>query len=310
MVNKSPSEPSVRGVYTAIVTPFDAHDVLDVAGLRENVRLQLESGVDGIVALGTTAEAPTLTPDEKKKIVVTVMNEVDGRVPVMVGTGSYSTKQTIAQTQEAKAAGAHSALIVTPYYNKPTQEGIYLHFKAVAEAVDIPIMVYNIQGRTGQNIQTDTLKRLAEIPNIIGVKEASGNILQISEVIEQVGRFRPDFSVMCGDDTLTLAAMALGAHGVISVVSNLIPHVIKQLVTLLQNGDYNEARALHHRLMPLIRAAFIETNPMPIKALMRLCGMAAGECRLPLCALQPASADKLKSIVKQYEDILTTSISA
>lgn len=242
----------IQGLYTAIITPFNKDGKLDKEGLRENIRYQIAGGVDGIAVLGTTGEAPTLSYQEKEDIMSIAKDECEDKVKLMCGTGSYSTEQTIINTKLAYAQGADSALIVTPYYNKPTQEGLYLHFKAVAESTpDLPILVYNIQGRTGQNLTTKTLERLAKIPNIAGVKEASGNIIQMMDVIENISLKRPDFSVMSGDDALTFALMALGGHGVVSVVSNLIPGEIKALVSALAEGNYSEAKFLHYRLMPL-----------------------------------------------------------
>jgi len=287
-----------KGLYTALVTPFTASGELDEEGLRENVRFQIKSGVDGVVPLGTTGEAPTLTQQEKERIMRIVVDEAKGRVTIMAGTGSYSTQLTIEATKKAHDLGADAALIVSPYYNKPTQEGLYKHYHAIANACQLSIIVYNIQGRTGQNIQTDTLKRIAEHPKIVGVKEASGNLTQIGEVIEVIAHHRSDFSVFSGDDGNTFAVMALGGHGVISVVSNLYPKEVKSLVTSLQKGDYVSARKHHFALMPIIRAAFIETNPIPIKAAMQVHGMASGSCRLPLCDLSKENKEKLHAVLK------------
>jgi len=287
----------IRGVFTAIVTPFDQNGKVDAEGLRRNIRHQVASGVDGIVALGTTGEAPTLSHKEKELVISIAADETRGKAVLMVGTGTYSTQDTIEETKMAKNLGADAALIVAPYYNKPTQEGLYKHYKAINDAVSLPILVYNIQGRTGINIQTDTLKRIADLPSVIGVKEASGNLSQISDVIEQVGRTRINFSVMSGDDGMTLGLMALGGDGVISVVSNLLPLPVIAMVNAIADGDLNEARDLHFKLMPLIRGAFIETNPMPIKAVMQMWGMPAGNCRLPLCEVTPETEQKLKRIL-------------
>lgn len=294
----------LRGTYTAVVTPFDPQGRVDADGLRENIRFQLDNGIDGILALGTTGEAPTLSYEEKKQVIAITVEEVKGKALVMVGTGSYSTQQAILQTQEAKYAGADLAVVVAPYYNKPTQEGLYLHYKAIAETAKLPVMIYNHQGRTGQNIQTDTLKRLADIPGIVGVKETSGNVSQISEVIEQIARHRPDFTVLSGDDPLTFMTMALGGHGVLSVVANIIPAAIRSLVKAMQEGDFEQGREIHFNLMPFFRAAFIETNPIPVKTMMALCGMPAGGCRLPLCALQPGNLEIVKNVIQQYKSIL------
>lgn len=287
----------VKGVYTAIITPFDGNGKLDEEGLRRNIRYQVSAGVDGIVALGTTGEAPTLSSHEKERVMVIAAEETRGKIGLIIGTGSYSTQQTIENTRLAHKLGADQALIVTPYYNKPTQEGIYRHFKAIAEATTLPIIVYNIQGRTGQNIQTETFKRIADIPTVVGVKESSGNIQQIGDVIEQIASNHKNFSVLSGDDPLTFLAMCLGGDGVISVISNLIPDQIKAMTNALEKKDYAKARELHYQWMPLCRGAFLETNPMPIKAAMQMCGMPAGSCRLPLCELLPENEQKLKRIL-------------
>lgn len=288
-----------RGVYTALITPFDQNDKLDKDGLQQLIQLQLQAGVAGIVALGTTGEDPTLNPNEKELVISITRKAINKKnASLIVGTGSYSTSQTIANTLKAESLGADAALIITPYYNRPTQEGLYRHFKSIADATTLPIIVYNIQSRTGQNLQTETLRRLAEIPTIIGVKEASGNIGQISEVIETLRRDRPDFSILSGDDALTLPLIALGGDGIISVVSNLIPNEVKALCDAALSGDFNLARQLHYKLSPLFRAASIETNPIPIKAAMQFCGLPAGKCRLPLCDLSKENADKLKQVIR------------
>ncbi len=290
----------IKGLFSCIITPFTQSRELDKEGLRENIRYQIKQGVDAIVALGTTGEAPTLTHHEREEVIAISQEECKGKVHLMVGTGSYSTAQTIENTRHAQRMGADSALIVCPYYNKPTPNGLYSHFKEVAEAApNLPILIYNHLGRTGQNMPTSTLLRLAEIPNIAGVKEASGNINQIMEVIEHISLRYPQFSVMSGDDSLTFALMALGGHGVVSVVSNLIPREVLDLVRKLQQRDYTGARALHYKLMPLFRDLFIETNPIPIKAAMSLCGMAAGGCRLPLCDLTEESQRKLEETLQK-----------
>lgn len=287
----------LRGVYTAIITPFTESGEVDFEGLSHNLQYQLQKGIDGIVVLGTTGETPTLTEKEKEAIIRFAVKEVKGKTHLMVGTGSYSTRQTIENTAKAKDLGADSALIVTPYYNKPTQEGLYLHFKAVTAACNLPICIYNIQGRTGQNILTDTLKKISDLPGIIGVKEASGNIAQMSDVIETIGRKRSQFSVLSGDDALTLPLISLGGHGVISVVSNLIPGPIIQMTHAALKGDFCKARELYYQLMPTFKAAFIETNPIPIKAAMQMRKMPAGPCRLPLCNLLPENDLKLQQVI-------------
>jgi 4-hydroxy-tetrahydrodipicolinate synthase len=290
-----------KGLYTAIVTPFDAKGNLDLEGLRANIQYQIANRVDGIVVLGTTGESPTLNEHEKKVVISVAQEECAGKIQFIVGTGAYSTALTIEYTQKAKDLGAEAVLVVTPYYNRPTQEGLYRHYMALADAVEIPIIVYNIQGRTCQNLATNTLKRLSAHPNIVTVKEASGNVHQMAEVFETIALTNPNFSILSGDDALTLTCMALGGHGIISVVSNLIPDLKRELVDALQAENYPLARQLHYKLLPLFRGAFIETNPIPIKAMMNACGMAAGPCRLPLCELLPENQRKVEELVKEYE---------
>lgn len=288
----------IEGVYTAVITPFTESDQLDEEGLRRNIRFQLKAGIDGIVALGTTGEAPTLNYLEKLRIIEICREETAGVVPLIVGTGSYSTQQTIQDTLRAKELGADAALVVGPYYNKPTQEGLFQHFTTVAEKTDFPLIVYNIEGRTGQNIQTSTLKRIIEDPRIISVKEASGSISQIMDVIQMTAS--TPVTCLSGDDLLTFPVMALGGHGVISVLTNLFPEPVVALVKAVQQGDFENARKLHFELLPLVRAMFIETNPMPVKAAMKLAGLPAGHCRLPLCELQPASQKHIQTIFCDY----------
>lgn len=290
----------MKGLYTALVTPFDSQGKLDKQGLRHNLRYQLQHKVNGIVVLGTTGESPTLHLEEKQAIIEISLEEIKGQIPLIVGTGSYSTEQTIADTRKAKEMGADAALIVTPYYNKPTQEGLYRHFAAICEAVSFPICIYNIPGRTGQNLQTETLQRLMQFPSIIGVKDSSCNIMQINDIIESAKQNRPHFSILSGDDALTLPFIALGGHGIISVASNLIPVPIQELVQAALAGDFAAARDWHYQLLPFFKAIFIETNPIPIKAAMQLSGMAAGACRLPLCDLTRANLDKLASIINSF----------
>jgi 4-hydroxy-tetrahydrodipicolinate synthase len=287
----------IQGAFTALATPFSSENTLAEDVLRQMIRLQIASEIDGLVILGTTGESPTLSQREKERIIGIAREETLNKIHLMVGTGSYSTTQTIENTKIAQSLGADSALVVSPYYNKPTQEGLFLHFKAIAESTDIPIMVYNIQGRTGQNIKTDTLNRIAQLPRICGVKEASSDLSQITEVIEKIGRQFSYFSVMSGDDFLTLPAMSLGSNGVISVVSNLVPLLVKTLVNACLSGDFVHAREIHYSLMPLFRGAFLETNPIPIKAAMNLLGIPVGNCRLPLCNLAPENKKKLEEIL-------------
>lgn len=287
----------LKGLYTAIITPFDSQGRLDEEGLRQNLRTQVAHKVDGIVVLGTTGEDPTLNQQEKQRVIEIALEEVKGKTTLIVGTGSYSTETTIASTKRAKEMGADAALIVTPYYNKPTQEGLFRHFAAICQAVSFPICVYNIQGRTGQNLQTETLQRLMQFSSIVAVKEASGNIMQINDVIDKSRQREPELSVLSGDDALTLPLIALGGHGIISVASNLIPGPMRSYVHAALQGDFETARDWHYQLLPFFKAIFIETNPIPIKAAMHLCGMPAGPCRLPLCDLSPTSLETIKQVI-------------
>ncbi len=280
-----------------MITPFKDDGSVDYEGLGQNTEFQIENGVSGLVPLGTTGESPTVHDDEREKIIKTVVEAANGRVPVIVGTGTNSTEKTIKYTKQAKLLGADAVLIVSPYYNKPTQEGLYQHFIAVATAVDIPIIVYNIQGRTGVNIETETLRRMAEHSNIVAVKEASGNISQMMDVLSTLPQ---DFTVLSGDDNMTLPLMSLGGKGVISVVSNLLPDKVSDMCKYALEGDYESAKAIHFELLPIFKAAFIETNPSPIKAAMSMSGLPAGPTRLPLVRMMPTNEEKLRKVVQKY----------
>jgi 4-hydroxy-tetrahydrodipicolinate synthase len=286
----------LKGTYTALITPFDDNGHLDETGLIELINMQINQHVNGIVLLGTTGETATLTSEEQRTIMQIGRDHIKDKALFIVGTGSNSTQETIRKTLEAKEFGADAVLIVTPYYNKPTQEGMFQHYQSVAQAVDLPIILYSVQARTGQNLLPDTVARLSAFPNIIGIKEASGNIVQISEIIEKMRSLRPDFSVFSGDDSLTLTVMALGGDGIISVISNLVPDRVKALEIAMENKNFNLAQEIHFELMPLVRAAFIETNPMPIKALMEMADLPSGKCRLPLCELSRESTVKLREL--------------
>ena len=290
------SKVMIEGAITAMVTPFTESGELDVEGLKRNVRFQIDGGISGLVPLGTTGESPTVSDDERETVIKTVVAAAAGRVPVIVGTGTNSTEHSIELSKQAEELGADAVLVVSPYYNKPTQEGLYRHFKAIAESISIPVVVYNIQGRTGVNIETATLQRMAQVSNIIAVKEASGNIAQMMDVLEQLPK---TFSVVSGDDNMTLALMALGGRGVISVVSNLIPGKVSSMCAAAAKGDFAAARKLHFEMLPLFKAAFIETNPIPIKTAMNLAGLPAGPVRMPLCEMQPANVDKLKAALQK-----------
>jgi 4-hydroxy-tetrahydrodipicolinate synthase len=285
-----------QGSLVALVTPFRDGKV-DEPKIRELVEFHIANGTDGLIPCGTTGESPTLSHDEHKRVVEIVIQTARGRLPVIAGTGSNSTAEAIDLTAHAKKAGAAGALVVNPYYNKPTQEGLYRHFKAIAEAVDIPILVYNIQGRTAVNVETDTMARLAKIPNIVGVKEASGSLDQMTQVILACG---PDFTVLSGDDTLTLPLMAVGGRGVVSVVANIVPREAADLTHAALEGDWKRARELFHRLFPLCRAMFIETNPIPVKEDMAMMGMIAPEFRLPLCRMADGNRERLRAVLQQF----------
>lgn len=286
----------LSGTITALVTPF-INQGLDEEGLAYNIGYQIAKGINGILPLGTTGESSTLSPEEQARVISIAVREANGKVPVWVGTGSYCTRQTIEKTKRAKDLGADVALIVTPYYNKPTQEGIYRHFEAVSEHVEIPIVVYNIPGRCGTNIETSTLMRIAGLPNIIGVKEASGNINQAGDVLHSIVEKYPHFLLFSGDDALTLPMIALGAVGVVSVVSNLVPDHVIALVNAALQGCFELARDIHYQLLPLYKTAFIETNPIPIKTAMELCGMPSGGCRLPLYQMASENINILRQLL-------------
>ena len=286
-----------QGSFVAMVTPFRDGKV-DEAKLRELVEFHITNGTDGLIPCGTTGEAPSLGHDEHHRVVELVIEAARGRIRVVAGTGSYSTSDAIEMTKHAERAGAAGALVVNPYYNKPTQEGLYRHFRAVAESVAIPILVYNIQSRTAVNVETDTMARLArDVKNIVGVKEASGSLDQMSQVIAACG---PDFSVLSGDDNVTLPLLAIGGSGVVSVIANIVPRETAEFVHAALDGDWKRARELHYRLFPLARAAFLETNPIPIKEAMAMAGMIEPEFRLPMCRMSDANREKLRAILKPY----------
>ena len=289
--------PIFQGSIVALVTPFRGGKV-DEPTLKKLVEMHVAQGTDGIVPCGTTGESPTLSHDEHKRVVEIVIEAARGRLHVIAGTGSNATSEAIELTAHAKKAGATGALVVNPYYNKPTQEGLYRHFRAVAEAVDIPILAYNIAGRTGVNVETDTLVRLVkDCPNIVGVKEASGSLDQMTQVILACG---PDFTVLSGDDNLTLPLMSVGGRGVISVIANIVPRETAEMTHAALAGDWKLARELHLKLFPLSRAVFIETNPIPVKEAMGMMGMLEPEFRLPMCPMGAANRERLRAILVQH----------
>jgi len=283
------------GCGTALVTPFAPNGSVDESALRRLVRRQIAGGIHFLVPCGTTGESPTLTAAERRRIVEIVVEEAAGRVPVLAGAGGYNTAEVIETGLEMRRAGANGLLSVTPYYNKPTQEGLYQHYLAIAEGTGLPIIVYNVPGRTGCNVEVGTIVRLATIPGIAGVKEASGNMTQICEVCRAV----PDsFVVLSGDDALTLPVMAVGGRGVISVASNEVPAAMAALVETAEAGDYAGARARHASLMPLMQVNFVESNPIPVKAAMAMMGLLDERYRLPLVPLKPESRARLAAVLE------------
>nr|MBI3614530.1 4-hydroxy-tetrahydrodipicolinate synthase [Nitrospirota bacterium] len=284
------------GSHVAIVTPFRKGRV-DEKALGDLIEFQIANGTNGIVPCGTTGESATLSHEEHDRVVALTVEVVRRRVPVIAGTGSNSTDEAIMLTKHAKAAGADGALLITPYYNKPTQEGLFLHYKAVAEAVDIPIILYNIPGRTGVNMAPATVARLAKIRNIVATKEGAGSLPQVSEIIQACGG---RMTVLSGDDALTLPMMAVGAKGVITVTANIAPADMSAMVAAVLAGRQEEARALHYKLYPLFTALFFETNPIPVKTALAMMGKIDGELRLPLCPMSAEPREKLAQAMKDY----------
>jgi 4-hydroxy-tetrahydrodipicolinate synthase len=286
------------GVGTALVTPFTRSGDLDEAAVRRLGRRQIDAGVNFLVPCGTTGENPTLTHDERVRIVEILVDEADGKVPVLAGAGGYDTREVIHLAAAMKKAGASGLLSVTPYYNKPTQEGLFLHYRAIAESTDLPVIVYNVPGRAGVNVEPSTLARLAVIPNITGVKEASGNITQMCEVCRIVPH---DFVVLSGDDAITLPLMAVGGKGVISVASNEIPSDMVEMVRAAARGDFATARSVHNRILPLMQINFVESNPVPVKAAMAAMGLLEESYRLPMCGPTAASREKITRVLKELQ---------
>jgi 4-hydroxy-tetrahydrodipicolinate synthase len=284
-----------QGCGTAMVTPFRKDGSLDEHTLRSLVKRQIEEGINFLVPCGTSGESPTLSHKEHLRVVEITLEEAKGRVPVLAGAGGYNTAEVIELAQEIKAMGADGLLSVTPYYNKPTQEGLYQHYKAIASAVKLPIIVYSVQGRTGVNVEPATLKRLSEIDYIAGVKEASGNISQMAQVVHQVPS---GFAVLCGDDSISIPLIALGGHGVVSVVSNEIPREFTQLIQRALRNDFAGARQLQRQYLPLMEVNFVESNPIPVKAAMALMGLLEPVWRLPMCPPNAANLAKIEKVVE------------
>ncbi len=284
-----------EGVSTALVTPFRNGEV-DEGALRDLVEIQIEAGVDGLVPCGSTGEAATISHPEHRRVVEVVVAAAKGRVPVIAGTGSNNTREAIDLTLYARDAGADGALLISPYYNKPTQEGIVAHYAEIARETDFPLVVYNIPGRTASNLLPSTLARLADIDPVIGVKEASGDLAQVSAVVAVCP---DDFSVLSGDDALTLPLLAVGGRGVISTSANVAPAEMVDLVRAFQSGDLERALRTHQRLLPLFDALFCETNPIPVKAALGLLGLVGDEIRLPLTRLTDANRERLQVVLKE-----------
>ncbi|HEX9456107.1 MAG TPA: 4-hydroxy-tetrahydrodipicolinate synthase [Candidatus Acidoferrum sp.] len=283
------------GTGTALVTPFRKDGSLDEQALRQLVKRQIEAGIDFLVPCGTTGESPTLTREEHLRVVEITVELAKGKVPVLAGAGGYNTAEVIALARELAALGANGVLSVTPYYNKPTQEGLYQHYRAIAEAVPLPIILYSVQGRTGVNVEPATVKRLAAIENIVGIKEASGNVSQMAVILNAVPH---DFTVLSGDDAITLPLIALGGRGVISVVSNEIPAEMSQLTRLALQGDFDGARRIHRRYHPLMEINFVESNPIPVKAALAEMGLLEPVWRLPLVPPKAENQARIRAVLE------------
>ena len=286
------------GTGTALVTPFRRDGSLDEARLRALVQRQIDASVDFLVPCGTTGESPTLTEREHLRVVEITVELAKGKVPVLAGAGGYNTAEVISRARELAAVDVSGILSVTPYYNKPTQEGLYQHFKAIATAVDVPIVVYSVQGRTGVNIEPATVQRLTHVPNIVGIKEASGNMGQMAAILNAVPT---DFLVLSGDDALTLPLIALGGRGVISVVSNEIPKEMAQMVRRALSGDFAGARELHRRYHALMEINFVESNPIPVKAAMAEMGLLEASWRLPLVAPKLENLARIRAVLESLQ---------
>jgi 4-hydroxy-tetrahydrodipicolinate synthase len=283
------------GCGTALVTPFRQNLSLDEDALRRLLRRQIESGIDFLVPCGTTGESPTLTREEHARVVAITVEEAKGKVPVLAGAGGYNTAEVIALGRELERVGVDGLLSVNPYYNRPTQEGLYQHFKAIADGLSLPIVLYNIPGRTGVNIETPTLRRLADVENIVGVKEASGNISQMAAVAHSMPE---DFDILCGDDAITIPLIALGGRGIVSVVSNEIPAEMTRLAHLAMEGEFAGARAMQRAWMPLMEMNFIESNPIPVKTAMAMMGLLEPVWRLPMTPPAAQTRARIESVLR------------
>ncbi|MBA2443680.1 MAG: 4-hydroxy-tetrahydrodipicolinate synthase [Rubrobacter sp.] len=290
------------GALTALITPFRNGEV-DVEALENLVEFQVRQGIHGLVPCGTTGETPTLSEKEDRVVIETTVRVAGGRVPVVAGTGSNSTEMAIKYTRMAEEAGADGSLQVVPYYNKPTQEGLYRHFAAIAESTDLPLVLYNIPGRTGVAISAETTARLAEIPNVVGTKEATHSMDVTSDIRRLCGQ---EFSILAGDDPLALPIMALGGNGVISVSGNIAPGAMSDLMDALREGDWDRGRSLHYEMLPLFRALFVETNPIPVKTAASLIGLCSDEMRLPLSPMEGENLRRLQEVLDHATHLLPT----
>lgn len=288
--------PDFGRVITAMVTPFDERGELNLPQARKLARHLVDNGSDGLVVSGTTGESPTLSHEEKVELFRAVVDEVGGRAVVIAGTGGYNTRESIALSREAERAGADALLLVCPYYNKPSQEGLYRHFRAIAESTALPVMLYNIPGRTGVNLLPATVARLAEVPNIVAIKEASGSLEQVTEIIRRVPE---NFAVYSGDDAMTLPILAVGGRGIVSVVAHLVGPRLAEMVNAFRSGNVVLAAKLHRALFPLMKGMFITTNPVPVKAALNLLGFNVGPPRLPLVEATEQEKETLRGLLKQ-----------
>lgn len=285
------------GSIVALVTPFSSSGELNTEKVRELVQFHIEKGSNGVVPCGTTGESPTLSEQEKEELFETVVNAAEGKISVIAGTGTNDTAKSLKMTKFAKKIGADGALVITPYYNKPTQEGLYRHFMHIADNADLPIVVYNVPGRTSVNILPETVERLASHKNIVAIKEASGNLAQISEIRSRCGE---RITILSGDDGLTLPILSVGGKGVISVTANIVPDLLSEMVQAFERNDYAKTLSIHNNLEALNKVLFIETNPIPIKTAMNLMGFEMGGFRLPLCKMSSANETILKAVLREY----------
>jgi len=285
-----------KGSIVAIVTPFKDGKI-DEESFRELIEFQIENGTSAIVPCGTTGESATLSVEEHEKVIEITVDAVKGRVPVIAGTGANSTQEAIELTQHAKKAGADATLQVVPYYNKPTQEGLYQHFKTIAKEAPLPQVLYNIPGRTGLNMLPETVARLAELPEVVAIKEASGNLAQMAEIVELAG---DKITLLSGDDNLTLPVLAIGGQGVVSVVANIVPKENAEMIDAWDRGDYGKAKELYYRLLPLCKAMFYETNPIPVKTALSMMGKISEEIRLPLYKMSDFNRERLRKVLKDF----------